>query len=577
MNEETQNNKIKYMPQNQDDIKSPTKQNDIINNTVFDLIQDQLEEQNQKQQQNKLTQNLQQQQNHQDGMWIQWENDEYQEFLQNDPIVQGRLFKKNSKTKEWQFGHYELFYDRLVRIGKGDELYPEQKNDQSLSNQEIIEKQESIQEDEVNSPKIESHRSFQTSQINKENGNFKNRKIGNHTTLTSDNIQSTTFIKEQNKYYVILSNCFLKKIRYTDNMATSYKFGIRLQRQYGKIELFMESAQDFNRWKIDHPLLLKLIEIYEDETHLYMILDQFNGKNLKQKMSEFFCFNERSVADIMWKLLHSLSHLHNKKVIHRDIKIDNIYFKNPNNQTDICLVNFENSIQQDLKKQYLGINSQKIGSSGYRAPELYNQAVNTYDQKIDVFALGCVYYALLFGSLPFEGADEKQIEKQNQIGKIRYDKQPPFFKLSTSSLDLLQKMLEKNPQKRGSAQQLLNHSWFINVRNKNYDKNKGFTLGLSSLSTIKEHNSEFEANTFVFNSKFNNNTSLYDNPLKAAGSLSSQYNLFSDLNQLNESKQDPYSTYPVDNNEFQFENLNDKMENLNSQCIKFKPGKIFKN
>lgn len=61
-------------------------------------------------------------------------------------------------------------------------------------------------------------------------------------------------------------------------------------------------------------------------------------------MSEFFCFNERSVADIMWKLLHSLSHLHSKKVIHRDIKIDHIYFKNPNNQTDICLVNFENSI-----------------------------------------------------------------------------------------------------------------------------------------------------------------------------------------------------------------------------------------
>lgn len=41
-----------------------------------------------------------------------------------------------------------------------------------------------------------------------------------------------------------------------------------------------------------------------------MIYEIFNGKNLKQKMNEFICLDEKTVSDIIWKLLHGLNHLH---------------------------------------------------------------------------------------------------------------------------------------------------------------------------------------------------------------------------------------------------------------------------
>lgn len=57
-------------------------------------------------------------------------------------------------------------------------------------------------------------------------------------------------------------------------------------------------------------------------------------------MNEFICLDEKTVSDIMWKLLHGLSHIHSKNMVHRDIKLENIFFRNPNNLSDICLGGF---------------------------------------------------------------------------------------------------------------------------------------------------------------------------------------------------------------------------------------------
>lgn len=94
---------------------------------------------------------------------------------------------------------------------------------------------------------------------------------------------------------------------------------------------------------LNHPLLLKLIEVYEDEANIFIIFDLYHNKSLKSKLKEYVCFDERVVSDIMWKLLHGIAHMHSKNIVHRDIRLNTIFYKNSNNIGDICLGGFQNA------------------------------------------------------------------------------------------------------------------------------------------------------------------------------------------------------------------------------------------
>lgn len=89
--------------------------------------------------------------------------------------------------------------------------------------------------------------------------------------------------------------------------------------------------------------MIKLNEIYEDEANIFAVYDLVQSKSLKSKLKECVCFDERVVSDIVWKLLHALTHLHSKNIIHRNIRLNTIYYKNSNNLGDICLGSFKNA------------------------------------------------------------------------------------------------------------------------------------------------------------------------------------------------------------------------------------------
>ena len=111
---------------------------------------------------------------------------------------------------------------------------------------------------------------------------------------------------------------------------------------------------------------------------------------------------EKLVSDIMFGLIQSLSHMHLKGVFHRDIKLDNIFVPDKRILPFAILSNFcysESFKSNQMEPQLF----KKCGTPGYVAPEIFK--TKTYDQKIDVFSLGVVYYILVFGKMPFEGQD----------------------------------------------------------------------------------------------------------------------------------------------------------------------------
>jgi calcium/calmodulin-dependent protein kinase I len=129
---------------------------------------------------------------------------------------------------------------------------------------------------------------------------------------------------------------------------------------------------------------------------------------------------EKMLADLMYNLIGAISHMHSKGIFHRDIKLDNLFVPEAKRLPFVLLSNFCYSESFKLNK---GASSpaqgyKKCGTPGYVAPEIFK--TKNYDQKIDIFSLGVVFYILVYGKMPFEGKDQEEILKANERGEIDF-------------------------------------------------------------------------------------------------------------------------------------------------------------
>ena len=103
-----------------------------------------------------------------------------------------------------------------------------------------------------------------------------------------------------------------------------------------------------------------------------------------------------------------------------------------------------------------------VGSLYYIAPEVLK---HKYNEKCDIWSCGVIMYILLSQTLPFKGETEEEFIDKILIGK--YDlESPPFNKISKNAKDLISKLLLNDPEKRISAEEALNHPWFIDNKSK---------------------------------------------------------------------------------------------------------------
>ena len=78
--------------------------------------------------------------------------------------------------------------------------------------------------------------------------------------------------------------------------------------------------------KVDHPNLVKLVEVHESENSIYMILEYFNGGTLRDLLMSQIKLNKQQISLIIKGIAEGLAYIHDLKIIHRDIKLDNILF-----------------------------------------------------------------------------------------------------------------------------------------------------------------------------------------------------------------------------------------------------------
>ena len=101
-----------------------------------------------------------------------------------------------------------------------------------------------------------------------------------------------------------------------------------------------------------------------------------------------------------------------------------------------------------------------FGTLGYVAPEVLKK--EPYSTSCDLWSYGCIIYALLSGSLPFDHESQKETIKMTLENKLEFDL-PCWSNISDSCKELLTKLLTKDPKKRITLDQCLKHSWFNGI------------------------------------------------------------------------------------------------------------------
>lgn len=164
---------------------------------------------------------------------------------------------------------------------------------------------------------------------------------------------------------------------------------------------------------LDHPNIIKLHEIYEDQEYLFMV-QEF----CECSFSQFFKktpMNEENLKVLLKQLLSALVYCHKIGVIHRDIKAQNIMFSNSDDLTSLKLIDFGLSAQADAQKASL---SRAMGTAAYLAPEVI---LGEYNEKVDIWSVGVLIYYMLNGVPPFQGRTPRELyENIIQGASINY-------------------------------------------------------------------------------------------------------------------------------------------------------------
>lgn len=146
---------------------------------------------------------------------------------------------------------------------------------------------------------------------------------------------------------------------------------------------------------LEHTNVMHLREIYETEKSIYLVLDLYKGKGLDQYLEEHGKLDETRASIILTGVLRGIQYLTEKKIMHRDIKLQNVLFKQKENKIsaqNVIIVDF-GLAQNENDEKYIYT---RCGTPGYVAPEILKakDPNSKYSCACDVFSAGILLHLL---------------------------------------------------------------------------------------------------------------------------------------------------------------------------------------
>lgn len=209
----------------------------------------------------------------------------------------------------------------------------------------------------------------------------------------------------------------------------------------GKTLRFLRRELDIMR-HANHPNIVKYLGCYRDSKTIYITMERC-ASSLKEKMLLVGRLPEADVKKIARETISALSHLHELKIAHRDVKPENILL---DANGAVKLVDFGLSRYLKTEKEIT-----IVGTPYYLAPEVLQ---GVYSFECDMWSVGVVLYYALFGAVPFKADDSNMLFQRIASSK-------PSFPMEASQdcVSFIQLLLSKNPKRRMTPAQAFEHPW----------------------------------------------------------------------------------------------------------------------
>jgi polo-like kinase 2 len=193
---------------------------------------------------------------------------------------------------------------------------------------------------------------------------------------------------------------------------------------------------------LKHRHVVEFINYFEDDSNVYIILENCSRKSLVHVMKHRKYLTEPEVRYYLRQLVDGVDYIHKNQIIHRDLKLGNMLL---NNEMDLKLADFGLATKVD----FVGEKKMTVcGTPNYIAPEVLQKKGHSFEA--DIWAVGCITYALLVGRPPFETTTLK--ETYLRITENNYILPPS---LSTPAKNLIRRCLHAEPASRPTLQDLL--------------------------------------------------------------------------------------------------------------------------
>ena len=208
---------------------------------------------------------------------------------------------------------------------------------------------------------------------------------------------------------------------------------------------------------LNHPNLIKLYQIIEDNQHYYLVTEYANGGELFDLIVNKKRLSEKEASIFFAQLILAIEYLQKNKISHRDIKPENLLIKN---NKELILIDFGLSSKMKNGK----LLSTPCGSSCYAAPEILLPF--PYDGfASDIWSCGVVLFTMVCGYLPYEEENSEKLYKKIFSTRLEIP-----YRISDICRDLINKILVVNPKKRITLEEIKTHP-FLNYGLMWYKKN----------------------------------------------------------------------------------------------------------
>ena len=242
---------------------------------------------------------------------------------------------------------------------------------------------------------------------------------------------------------------------------------------------------------LDHPGIAKFIDFLQDDTAYYIITEYCDGGELFDFIISRNRVEEPLAKRLFKQIVLTVAYMHQQGVIHRDLKPENILLTQNKN---IKIIDF--GLASDHAYEPL---HDRCGSPCYIAPESLTET-EYYGIPADIWSLGVILYTLVDGSLPWNYQDSTRMYEQITQGDF-----PMPTTISVQCQDLLKNILNPDPKKRFTTDQILTHAWMFGVGNvfpppkiddRMRNERLGLTLGGFSTGDVASQRLSLQAAAF---------------------------------------------------------------------------------